>query len=40
VEKHQGGKSFGISKHWWEDDIKMDIEEVAFGYWSCSCGSG
>jgi len=31
VEKHEGRRLLGRPRHRWEDDIKMDLQEVVCG---------
>jgi hypothetical protein len=31
VEKREGKKPFGRSRHRWEDSIKMDLSEIGWG---------
>jgi hypothetical protein len=36
----EGKRPFGINRHKWEGDIKMDIQEVGWGYGLDRSGSG
>ena len=31
VEKHEGKRAFGRPRHRWDDNIKMDLQEVGYG---------
>ena len=33
VEKPEGKRLLGINRRRWEDNIKMDLQEVAWGAW-------
>jgi hypothetical protein len=33
VGKPEGKRPLGRSKHRWEDNIKMDLQEVGWGHW-------
>ena len=34
VGKPQGKRPLGITRHRWEDNIKIDIQEVGWGAWT------
>ena len=34
MEKPEGKKPLGRLRHKWEDNIKMDLEEVGWGMWT------
>jgi len=34
VGKHEGKRPLGIPSHRWEDNIKMDLQEVDVGVWT------
>jgi hypothetical protein len=36
VGKSEGKRPFGRSRHRWEDNIKMDLQEVVCGVWTVS----
>ena len=36
MEKPKGKRPFGRPKHRWEDNIKMDLQEVVWGAWTGS----
>jgi len=36
VEKNEGKRPLGRRRHRWEDNIKMDLQEVGCGVWSGS----
>jgi hypothetical protein len=34
VGKHEGRRPFGRPRNRWEDNIKMDLQEVGWGAWT------
>jgi len=40
VEKPEGMRPLGRPRHRWEDNIKMDLQEVRWGYGLDRAGSG
>ena len=34
VGKHEGKRSLGRPRHRWEDNIKMDLQDVGWGAWT------
>ena len=34
MEKHEGKRPLGRRRSEWEDNIKMDLEEVRWGAWT------